>query len=158
MEPTAEVGSAAKPSPEWVAIEALLPDSVQTPGQFVYVDFWASWCPPCKKAFPWMSIMHSAFKREDLNIIAVCLDRDVSKGVRFVEESKAPFPIIYDPKGELAKLFEIGGMPTSFLFDRSRHIISKHTGFTENDGRLLEREWRELLQQSPTPGKGNQKP
>jgi len=155
---SARSSTANEPSPEWIALQAALPDSVLVPGRLVYVDFWASWCPPCRKSFPWMAKMHASFKPEELTIIAVCLDRDASKGVEFAESTGAEFTIVYDSKAKLPKLFDVGGMPTSFLFNESRQIVSKHTGFTKKDAEELEVQWRFLLKKDHPSTEGTKAP
>ncbi len=98
-------------------------------GKVVYLDFWASWCIPCRKSFPWMNKIQDQYSDDDLVIIAVNLDKKKSLATAFLAENPATFNILYDPKGRLAKQFHIKGMPSSVIFDRNGKPIKAHTGF-----------------------------
>lgn len=98
-------------------------------GKVVYLDFWASWCVPCRKSFPWMNKLRQLYSNDDLVIIAVNLDKKRSLADEFLNENPASFNITYDPKGHIAKHYQIKGMPSSVIFDRSGKPIAAHTGF-----------------------------
>ncbi len=98
-------------------------------GKVVYLDFWASWCVPCRKSFPWMNQLRQKYSKEELTIIAVNLDREHQLAIEFLKTYPADFEIIFDPKGELAKKYQIPGMPSSILFDQQGKIITAHSGF-----------------------------
>ena len=98
-------------------------------GKVVYLDFWASWCVPCRKSFPWMNKLQQNYSNDDLVIVAVNLDKKRSLADEFLNEIPASFNIIYDPKGNLAKQYQIKGMPSSVIFDRSGKPVAAHTGF-----------------------------
>jgi len=104
-------------------------DINQYKGKVVYLDFWASWCVPCRKSFPWMNQLQQKYSPDDLIIIAVNLDKKKSLAAEFLLENPAKFKIIYDPKGQLAKQFHIKGMPSSVIFDRNGKPVKAHTGF-----------------------------
>jgi len=98
-------------------------------GKVVYLDFWASWCVPCRKSFPWMNQLTEKYSNDDLVILAVNLDKKKKLAEVFLKENPANFNIIYDPKGKLAKRFKIKGMPSSVIFDGEGKPIAAHTGF-----------------------------
>ena len=101
-------------------------------GEVVYVDFWATWCGPCRDSFPWMAKMQAKYKSEGFKIIALSLDTDHDLAREFAEELSANFTIGFDDKGEIADLFKVKGMPTSVLIGRDGRVISKHEGFNED--------------------------
>lgn len=111
------------------ANEVPLFDINEYQGKIVYLDFWASWCIPCRKSFPWMNKMHQQYSSDELVIIAVNLDKKKSLADDFLQENPAKFKVIYDPKGQLAKHFHIKGMPSSIIFDRNGKPVVAHTGF-----------------------------
>lgn len=98
-------------------------------GDVVYLDFWASWCGPCRKSFPWLNKIHAQYKQQGFSVISVNLDADKTLAEKFLLEIPANFPVIYDPKGKIAKHFKIQGMPSSMLIGRDGKIKSRHTGF-----------------------------
>ncbi|HVJ30434.1 MAG TPA: TlpA disulfide reductase family protein, partial [Gammaproteobacteria bacterium] len=72
-------------------------------GRVVWVDFWASWCVPCRRSFPWLNSMHRKYGADGLQIIAVNLDKDRALADKFLAEVPAEFALRFDPAGELAK-------------------------------------------------------
>lgn len=98
-------------------------------GEVVLLDFWASWCGPCRRSFPWMNDMQTLYAERGLKVVAVNLDQDAGDAAKFLERYPANFTIWYDPKGALAKRYEVQAMPTSVLIDRQGKVISVHRGF-----------------------------
>jgi thiol-disulfide isomerase/thioredoxin len=98
-------------------------------GKVLVVDFWASWCVPCRRSFPWMNEMQQKYGDEDLVIVAVNLDNEASDAAEFLRQYPAKFKISYDPERNLAREFEVEAMPTSFLIDRNGNVIERHLGF-----------------------------
>ena len=89
-------------------------------GKVVWVDFWASWCVPCRRSFPWMNTMHRKYGAEGLEIIAVNLDKERALADGFLAETPAEFALRFDPAGALAKEFGVQAMPSSYLARRRR--------------------------------------
>lgn len=100
-------------------------------GQVVYLDFWASWCIPCKASFPWMNEMQAKYQAQGLKIITVNLDADKAHALAFLAEHPADFDVIYDPKGKIARHFNLPGMPSSMMFDRQGKLVATHVGFND---------------------------
>jgi len=114
-------------------------------GDVLYVDFWATWCPPCRKSFPWMESMNEKYKSLGFKVIAVSLDtkRDVID--QFLKSMSAHFTIAHDPSGDSASAFKVKGMPSSYLIDRKGNIYKTHVGFNDNDKASLEAAIKSLL-------------
>lgn len=98
-------------------------------GEVIYLDFWASWCVPCRKSFPWMNAIEEKYKSQGFSVISINLDANHDLAIKFLAENPASFPVIYDPKGKIAKHFAIQGMPSSMLIGRDGKIKHRHTGF-----------------------------
>jgi thiol-disulfide isomerase/thioredoxin len=113
----------AAPPPELGPIE----------GKVIWVDFWASWCVPCRRSFPWMNTMHRKYGGQGLQIIAVNLDKDRALADGFLVETPAEFTLRFDPAGNLAKQFEVQAMPSSYLLDATGKILARHFGFRLSD-------------------------
>lgn len=114
-------------------------------GKVVYLDFWASWCGPCRKSFPWMNEMHARFKEKGFRVVAVNLDSKRADADKFLTQLKPNFDIAFDPPGEIAGLYELQGMPSAYLIDRNGKLHSIHLGFRNKDIPLLEGEIEALL-------------
>jgi cytochrome c biogenesis protein CcmG/thiol:disulfide interchange protein DsbE len=104
-------------------------DSDSLRGRVVLVDFWASWCGPCRQSFPWMATMHDRYAAKGLVIVAVNLDKDRALADKFLDGFHVPFTVVFDPSGKTADAFHVKAMPTSFLVDRSGEIRMTHAGF-----------------------------
>jgi thiol-disulfide isomerase/thioredoxin len=133
-------------------ILAAVDDPAPFADQVVYVDFWASWCVPCRESFPWMQRMAATYGDQGLRVVTVNLDRRSKAAATFLEEVEADLPVILDPEGKLARRFELQAMPTSFLFDRTGRQRLRHEGFRTNDAGELEAELVALLAEEPPPG------
>ncbi len=116
-------------------------------GRVVYVDFWASWCVPCRQSFPWMKALQRAYGRQGLSIVAVDLNHDRANARRFLRVFRPNFKIIFDPSGNLAQRYRVIGMPTSLLVDRRGIIRFVHVGFFLGQRATYELQIRELLAQ-----------
>lgn len=125
----------------WVPLSHAAPPPVLEPvsGKVVWVDFWASWCVPCRRSFPWLNAMHEKYRDQGLQIIAVNLDRDRAAADGFLAEVPAQFALRFDPAGELAKSFEVQAMPSSFVMDAAGNVIDRHFGFKLADAEEYER-------------------
>jgi len=98
-------------------------------GQAVLVDFWASWCGPCKQSFPWMSSMHQAYGSKGLTIVAINVDKDRKLADAFLDQHPAPFTVAFDPSGKTAKAFKVWGMPSTYLVGPDGVILMSRAGF-----------------------------
>lgn len=98
-------------------------------GKVIWVDFWASWCVPCRRSFPWLNTMHEKYGPQGLQIIAVNLDKDRALADGFLKEVPAKFALRFDPGGDLAKQFKVQTMPSSFLLDPDGNVLAEHFGF-----------------------------
>ena len=104
-------------------------------GKVVYVDFWASWCVPCRQAFGFLEALRMRYEPKDLVIITINVDRDHKAAENFLRVVGGGLPVVYDPKGAIAARFGVAAMPTSFVIDRAGHQRFVHRGyFDSHDG------------------------
>jgi thiol-disulfide isomerase/thioredoxin len=101
-------------------------------GKVVIVDFWASWCAPCRRSFPWLNSMQARYEDQGLVIIGVNLDESREKADKFLTEFPASFAIYFDSSKSLAREFGVEAMPSSFVIGREGSIIARHAGFKED--------------------------
>ena len=114
-------------------------------GKIVYLDFWASWCDPCRKSFPWMNGMKARFDSKKFAIVAVNLDSSKKEAMKFLEKAPADFDIAYDPDGKVASKYNLQAMPTSYLIDKKGNLIMTHKGYREGDTAEIEAKILTLL-------------
>ena len=100
-------------------------------GRVVIVDFWASWCKPCRQSIPWLNAMRARYGATGLDVIGVNVDAERGDAERFLHQVPIEFEIVFDPHGDLAKQFKVQGMPSSYVFDRSGALVETHLGFRD---------------------------
>jgi len=107
-------------------------------GKIILLDFWASWCGPCQRSFPWMNKMLTRYEADGLVIVSVNLDKSHEDATNFLEQNNALFEVFFDPLGEGARSYDVRTMPTSFLLDRSGKIVARHRGFLTSKESIYE--------------------
>lgn len=114
-------------------------------GKVVYLDFWASWCKPCRESFPWMNGLLKKYPADKFTVITINLDAEAGEMQRFLGKFPASFDIYQDAGGAIAEKFQLEAMPTSYLIDSSGKVVRKHIGFYTSKTGEYEREIEELL-------------
>ena len=109
-------------------------------GRVVYVDFWASWCAPCKQSFPWMNDMQAKYGPRGFSIVGVNVDQKREDADKFLASTPANFLVAYDTSGKVAEAYQPKGMPTSFLIGADGKVRAVHVGFKDSQREVLERE------------------
>ncbi|MDP1558995.1 MAG: TlpA disulfide reductase family protein [Nitrosomonas sp.] len=114
-------------------------------GQVVYVDFWASWCPPCVRSFPFLNQLAHDLKDQGLRVVGVNLDENLADAEKFLVKYPADFSIVTDPGKQCAKDFNVIAMPSSYLIDRKGVIRHIHQGFRVGEVQALRHMIEQLL-------------
>jgi thiol-disulfide isomerase/thioredoxin len=117
-------------------------------GKIVYLDFWASWCQPCRKSFGWMNKMQKAYGDEGFSVIAINLDESREQANKFLKQIPANFDVAFDPKGNTAESYQVKAMPSSYIIDKKGNLIYAKKGFRGNDEDKLEAKIRNILSKS----------
>jgi len=117
-------------------------------GKVVLVDFWASWCGPCRQSFPWMARMRQQYGPQGLMVVAVNLDEDQAAAERFLADQPGATGLeqVRDPGGRLAEAYGLTAMPSSLLFDRAGRPVHRQEGFRAEDADAYERRIVQLLE------------
>ncbi len=113
-------------------------------GKVVLVDFWATWCPPCRSAIPHLVRIYNDYKDQGLLVLGVSLDQDKSALEKFIQESAIPYPILLG-NNEVANAYDVQGIPTLVVFDKKGKIALREVGFSEENMANLEAKIVELL-------------
>ncbi|MEO7256234.1 MAG: TlpA disulfide reductase family protein [Casimicrobium sp.] len=113
-------------------------DTASLKGKLVYVDFWASWCVPCKQSFPWMNEMQAKYGDRGLHVLAINVDGKQADADKFLGQVPAKFQVAFDPTGQTPKQFAVKAMPTSYLVDGDGRVVYVHAGFRESDQKSIE--------------------
>ena len=113
------------------SIDIHLPDLAGSPwqlsdrrGKVVLVNFWATWCPPCRKEMPDLNALYGQFKDQGFVVLAIS-DEDASKVKVFIADKNITYPVLLDPEGKVATLFQVGGIPKSFVYDRTGKLVAQ---------------------------------
>ena len=116
-------------------------------GKVVYLDFWASWCGPCKQSFPAMNRLQKELQKQGLQIIAVNLDEEQSDAETFLKQQPVNFLVAQDQTGTCPKAFQVMAMPSSYIIDSRGMIRDIHLGFNEGDEQVIRDKIIALLQE-----------
>ena len=100
-------------------------------GKVVFLDFWATWCSPCKEELPELEHIYKKFKGEGLEVIGISTDKSASNVVRFLEKKPVSFTILTDTEGDVASRYKLPGMPTAFIIDKEGIVRHIHFGFSK---------------------------
>lgn len=144
----ANASEVGQPAPQFNLPSLLQNQSVslnQFSGKVVYVDFWASWCAPCRTSFPLLNKLQQKLKDQGFEVVAINLDEDPANAEKFLKDFSVTFTILRDRNGEWADKYVVESMPTSFIVDRQGVIQNIHHGFTSDDINELEQKIVQLL-------------
>ena len=98
-------------------------------GDVVMVNFWATWCGPCRQEMPLLDELYSRYGRVGFSLLGVNIDDNSSKAMDMVSELGVSFPVLFDSRKEVSKLYEVGAMPVTVLIDREGTVRYVHLGY-----------------------------
>lgn len=114
-------------------------------GKVLLIDFWATWCPPCKKSMPFLNNLRNERLQEGFEIIAINVDEDSDEAKQFLAAHPVDYKIAFDRKGHCPGIFEVKAMPSSYLVDKTGKIRKVHLGFRDEDQAMLRDQISALL-------------
>ena len=107
-------------------------------GKVVYVDFWASWCGPCRRSFPWMNDMQQKYGSKGFVVVGINVDKKRADADKFLAQNAANFTIAFDEAGTTPAAYAVKGMPSSYLIDAKGHVTYVERGFQDEHKAALE--------------------
>lgn len=126
------------------AINGSLKSRLSTKGNITLLNFWATWCPPCKQEIPTIQKLHETMKGEKFEIMAIDLGEPPASVKTFLEQNKITYPVYVDPKNSLAALYASRGIPTTYILDKNGKFIAGIIGSFEYDNPEFVRIMKEL--------------
>lgn len=148
---SADGASARRPLPDLAlkTVDGTVVDVKALRGHVLLVDIWASWCAPCKAAFPQLDALHREYHARGLDVLAVNVDERRRDAEAFLQGKAPAMSVLFDPQGQAPLALKVKGMPTSFLVDRKGAIRFVHEGYSDKVVRDYKPEIEELLQEAP---------
>jgi peroxiredoxin len=98
-------------------------------GEVVMINFWATWCGPCRQEMPHLEDLYNRYQRVGFNLLGVNIDDDSRRAMQMVKELGVTFPVLFDEKKEVSKLYSVEAMPVTLLLDRSGTVRHVHLGY-----------------------------
>jgi peroxiredoxin len=98
-------------------------------GEVVMVNFWATWCGPCRQEMPLLDELYQRYQRVGFNLLGVNIDDDSRRAMQMIAELGVNFPVLFDDRKEVSKLYEVEAMPVTVLIDREGNVRYVHHGY-----------------------------
>lgn len=112
-------------------------------GHVVMLNFWASWCGPCRQEMPLLDELYQRYKPAGFVLLGVNADADIEEANKLLEEIPVSFPVVYDTSGKVSEAFKVDAMPTTIFIDRDGQMRFLHRGYKAGD----EAEYKKLIKQ-----------
>ncbi|MDX1696215.1 MAG: TlpA disulfide reductase family protein [Ketobacteraceae bacterium] len=116
-------------------------------GQVVMVNFWASWCQPCRTEMPLIEDLYQKFKKIGFVVLAVNVDEEPENGKKMLKEVPVSFPVVFDSKNQMIEKYGVQAMPSTYMVDRKGVIREVHRGYKPGDEADYEQYIRKLLRE-----------
>mgnify|MGYP000061137539 CR=1 FL=1 len=140
-----EINEQAVSCPATVGVEKIPLNLQQYKGKVVYLDFWATWCPPCKKSMPFLNTLRNELQGQGFEIIAINVDEKSGEASDFLKKYPVDYLTAMDPKGVCPQLYDVMAMPSAYFIGRKGKIRYIHLGFKERDEAEIRQRVLELL-------------
>lgn len=114
-------------------------------GDVVMVNFWATWCGPCRQEMPLLDKMYKRYKKAGFTLLGVNVEKDRAKAQRVAKQLNVSFPILFDSAQQVVDAYKVGSMPSTVLVDRNGNIRYVHLGYKAGDEKLYSKMVKELL-------------
>lgn len=116
-------------------------------GQVVLVNFWASWCGPCRAELPKLEELHQKYKDMGVTILGINIDENLELSQRLLKDVEVNFPVLYDFENKVSKPYDISAMPSTFVIDKSGNFRFKHLGYQDGYEVAYENQIKQLIRE-----------
>lgn len=116
-------------------------------GQVVMINFWASWCAPCRQEMPLLEALYKKYKGLGFTLLGVNVEQDSSKASTLLKSIKVSFPILFDNKNTVSKMYKVSAMPTTVLVDKDGNLRYLHHGYKPGYERIYQKQIKALLRE-----------
>lgn len=127
----ASSGLAGQPAPDFV-LKSAAGENLRLSeyrGDVVMINFWATWCGPCRQEMPLLDELYTRYQRVGFNLLGVNIDDDSGRAMQMIDELGVSFPVLFDEKKEVSKLYQVEAMPVTVLVDRHGTVRHVHHGY-----------------------------
>ena len=100
-------------------------------GQVVLINFWATWCGPCRKEMPLLEQLHQRYERLGFTLLGVNVEENSGDAEHFLKETPVTFPILWDPENRVSQMYDVSAMPSTVLVDRQGNVRYLHHGYQD---------------------------
>ena len=145
----ASSGLTGKPAPDF-ALRSATGENLRLSeyrGDVVMINFWATWCGPCRQEMPLLDELYSRYQRVGFNVLGINIDDDSRRAMRMVDDLGVSFPVLFDTRKEVSKLYRVEAMPVTILVDREGNVRYVHYGYKPGYEQLYLDEIRTLLRE-----------
>ncbi len=116
-------------------------------GDVVLINFWATWCGPCRKEMPLLEQLYQRYSRLGFTLLGVNVEEDSGDADRFLTETPVSFPILFDPANAVSKLYQVSAMPSTVLVDRQGNLRYLHHGYQDGYEDIYQDQIRSLVRE-----------
>ncbi len=116
-------------------------------GDVVMINFWATWCGPCRQEMPLLDQLYSRYQRVGFSLLGVNIDDDSSRAMDMIHELGVSFPVLFDARKEVSKLYDVDAMPVTVLVDRDGNVRYVHKGYKPGYEEMYLDQIRSLLRE-----------
>ncbi len=145
----ASSGLVGQPAPDFV-LKSASGDNLRLSefrGDVVMINFWATWCGPCRQEMPLLDELYSRYQRVGFNLLGVNIDDDSGKAMNMIAELGVSFPVLFDTRKEVSKLYAVDAMPATIIVDRDGRVRHVHHGYKPGYEQDYLNEIRSLLRE-----------
>ena len=126
---------------------AIISDSVNSAGEVVLINFWASWCGPCRQEMPILSELHDKYKALGFTVLGVNVEEDPGKARKLLQEMPVSFPVLLDNESAVSKQYDVVAMPSTVLVDRQGNMRYLHKGYKSGLEDIYLQQVRDLVRE-----------